>query len=138
VTRSRVWQQPAWYVYPAGRLRFIAELRACSVHAVPTRINRAHPPRHVRIVFAGIGSVPFVYVDGPAESPHRYSDGSLCMWYPYDPESSRWTRREGAAALLGHITAHLIREEWWRKTGEWVGDEAAHDEEDNMDGMKIA
>ncbi len=156
MTRSRVWQQPAWYVYPAGRLRFIAELRACSVHAVPTRINRAHrrhrggfqvgfglpvpglPPRHVRIVFAGIGSVPFVYVDGPAESPHRYSDGSLCMWYPYDPESSRWTRREGAAALLGHITAHLIREEWWRKTGEWVGDEAAHDEEDNMDGMKIA
>jgi hypothetical protein len=22
--------------------------------------------------------------------------------------------------------AHLIREEWWRRTGEWPGDEALH------------
>jgi hypothetical protein len=58
------------------------------------------------------------------------------MWYPWDPESARWTRRDGAAVLLGHITAHLLREEWWRKTGEWVGDEVPHDDEeaDAMDG----
>jgi hypothetical protein len=41
VTRSRVWQRPAWYTYPAGRLRFLTELRACGVHAISTRINRA-------------------------------------------------------------------------------------------------
>lgn len=109
MTRSRVWQQPAWSVYPAGRLRFLAELRACGVRPAHTRINRAQrahrggfqveldptvrglPARHVRIVFAGIGSAPFVY-----------ADGSLCMWYPFDLQEARWTRREGAAALLGH------------------------------------
>jgi hypothetical protein len=144
VTRSRGWQRPAWYAYPAGRLRFLDELRTCGVNATQTRISRADrkhrggfqveftltvpglPTRHVRIVFVGLGSAPSVYADGPAESRHRYDDGSLCMWYPWDPESARWTRRDGARTLLGHITAHLLREEWWRKTGEWVGDEVVH------------
>ena len=40
VTGSPAWQRPAWYAYPAGRLRFLAELRACGVHAVQTRIDR--------------------------------------------------------------------------------------------------
>jgi len=146
-------------VYPAGRLGFLAELRAGGVRPAQTRINRAQrahrggfqvefdltvpglPARHVRILFAGIGSAPFVHADGPAESRHRYTDGSLCMWYPFDPKEARWTRREGAAALLGHITAHLLREEWWRMTGEWVGDEVTHDDEpdeDYVDGKKLA
>jgi len=145
VTHAPAWIHPAWYAYPAGRLRFLAELRACGVSATQTRISRADrkhrdgfqaeftlnvpglPPRHVRIVFAGLGSVPSVYCDGPADSPHRYGDGSLCMWYPWDPETARWTRRDGAGPLLGHIAAHLLREEWRRKTGEWIGDEAPHD-----------
>lgn len=156
MTRTCVWQHPAWYAYPAGRLRFLTELSDCGVYAVSTRINRADrrhrggfqvefrltvpglPTRRVRLVFAGIGSAPFVYADGPVESRHRYSDGSLCMWYPHDPENARWTRRDGAAALLGHITAHLLREEWWRKTGEWVGHEVPHDAQDNKDGTQIA
>ncbi len=89
-----------------------------------------------RFLFAGRGAVPSVYADGPAESPHRYADGSLCMWYPWGPERARWTRRDGAAALLGYITAHLLREEWWRKTSEWVGDEVPHDGEEagSLDG----
>ena len=154
MTGSPAWQRPAWYAYPAGRLRFLAELRACGVHAVQTRIERTDrkhrggfqvkvaltvpglPSRLVRIVFAGRGAVPSVYADGPAESPHRYADGSLCMWYPWGPERARWTRRDGAAALLGYITAHLLREEWWRKTSEWVGDEVPHDGEEagSLDG----
>jgi hypothetical protein len=155
VTRAPAWQPPAWYAYQAGRLRFLTDLRACGVRPVRTRISRADrahrggfqaefdltvpglPALHVRIVFAGIGTVPYVYVDGPAESRHRYSDGALCMWYPYDPDEARWTRREGAAALLGHITAHLLREEWWRMTGEWVGDEVAHNGDD-ADRRKLA
>lgn len=148
MTRPIARQHPAWYAYPAGRLRFLTELRACSVDAHQTRISRADrkhrggfqvefpltvpglATRRIRIVFADIGTVPSVYADGPTESRHRYGDGALCMWYPWDPESARWTRRDGAAALLGHITAHLLREEWWRKTGEWVGDEVAHEGEE--------
>jgi hypothetical protein len=80
----------------------------------------------VTIVFGRRAVVPDVYTHLRVESPHRYSDGSLCMWYPADPPESRWTRRDGAAALLGHIVAHLTREEWWRRTGEWPGPEAPH------------
>jgi hypothetical protein len=47
------------------------------------------------------------------------------MWYPLDPKEAQWTRRDGAAALLGHIT-HLLREAWWRITGEWLGAEVNH------------
>jgi len=155
-TRAAAWQHPAWYAYPAGRLRFLSELRACGVHAVSTPVSRADrrhrggfqaeftvtvpglPARHVRIVFASSGTTPAVYADGHCESPHRYGDGSLCMWYPYDPDSARWTRRDGAAALLGHITAHLLREEWWRKTGEWAGDEVPHNEEDDTGDSRPA
>ncbi|MEV6303903.1 hypothetical protein AB0M02_31175 [Actinoplanes sp. NPDC051861] len=67
-----------------------------------------------------------MFVDGPNDSPHRYADGSLCMWYPYDPPELRWQRSDGPVVLLGHIAAHLIREQWWRQTGEWAGDEAPH------------
>jgi hypothetical protein len=144
VTRARTWTPPAWYAYPAGRLRFLVELRAHGVDANQTKVDRADrkhrggfqvefnlmvrglPRRHVRVVFAGTGLIPAVYSDGPSESPHRYSDQSLCMWYPWDPEVARWTRRDGTAELLGHITAHLLREEWWRRTGEWLGEEASH------------
>jgi len=156
VIRSSPWQPPAWYAYPAGRLRFLAELRGCGVAATQTRISHADrphrggfqaefglavpglPARQVRIVFAGRGTAPSVYADGPRKSPHRYDDGSLCMWYPGDPHTGRWTRRDGAAALLGHITAHLLREVWWRNTGEWVGEEVTHGEGDDTDGITIA
>jgi hypothetical protein len=144
MTRHGAWKPPAWYAYPAGRLFFLAELRSCGVRARQTpvrRSDRVHRGgfqaefeltvpglslQHVRIVFAGQGDVPAVYADGPADSPHRYSDGALCMWYPFDPKEGRWTRRDGAAVLLGHITAHLLREAWWRMTGEWLGAEVDH------------
>lgn len=156
MTGPAAWQSPAWYAYPAGRLRFLAELRSCGVHARQApirRSDRAHrggfqaefdltvpgmPPRRVRIVFAGRGTVPTVYADGPADSPHRYSDGALCMWYPFDPKEAQWTRRDGAAALLGHITAHLLREAWWRMTGEWLGDEVTHCDQQEPDEKKPA
>jgi hypothetical protein len=48
------------------------------------------------------------------------------MWFPYDPPEQRWTRSDGPAVLLGQIVAHLLREEWWRRTGEWPGEEAPH------------
>jgi hypothetical protein len=152
---STPWTPPAWYVYPAGRLRFLTELRARGLNASQTRVDRANrkhrggfqvefdlmvpglPRRHLRVVFAGNGSVPAVYADGPSESPHRYSDQSLCMWYPWDSQVARWTRKDGAAALLGHITAHLLREEWWRKTGEWLGAEAPHEGASRLDGTTV-
>jgi hypothetical protein len=88
---------------------------------------RGVPHRTVRIEFArGSPEVPRVFSDGPSDSPHRYDDGTLCMWYPRDPAELRWTRRDGTAALIGSIILHLLREQWWRETGEWAGPEAPH------------
>ena len=87
--------------------------------------------RAVRIVFAGFE--PAVFVDGPTASPHRYRNGSLCMWYPPDPPDRRWCFDDGLPELINHIALHLFREAWWRETGglnggEWCGDEAPHGE----------
>jgi hypothetical protein len=65
-------------------------------------------------------------VDGPTDSPHRYSDGTLCMWYPGDPPDRQWTLADGAGALVANVTAHLIREEVYRNIGEWIGEEIGH------------
>lgn len=69
---------------------------------------------------------PIVTTEISTKSPHRYSNGSLCMWYPYDSDDLRWRWKDGGAALIAHIHAHLIREAWWVETGEWVGDEVEH------------
>ena len=60
----------------------------------------------------------------PRWSPHRYGDGSLCMWFPDDPPARRWVPADGLEALVVYIRAHLVREDWWRRTGEWPGPEA--------------
>lgn len=133
---------PAWYARPAPRIFFQHQLAACGVPVCVVRPPRQHrggfalavrlhlpdiPKQTVTIVFGPVASlVPHVYSDGPSQSPHRYPDESLCMWHPGDPIQQRWTRRDGPSALLGHIVAHLLREEWWRCTGEWPGAEAGH------------
>ena len=61
------------------------------------------PSRTVRVEFSpGSPEVPRVFTDGPQESPHRYADGSLCMWYPRDPIDLQWAqaRRRGGAHRL--------------------------------------
>jgi len=89
-----------------------------------------YPTRKVRIEFllADGAQYPRVYVDGPTHSPHRYhaDDGRLCMWYPLDPASNRWSFKDGLLALIGQIHVHLIKEQLWRELGEWPGVEAPH------------
>lgn len=70
--------------------------------------------------------VPRITVDGPEESPHRYSDGTLCIWEPEDDDSRRWVAHDGLLALIAAIGQHLFREAWWREHGEWLGPEVIH------------
>lgn len=74
------------------------------------------------------GSTPSVTVDGPKDSPHRYGERELCMWYPYEPKKeNKWVHSDGLLHLLVMIQAHLFREAWWRETDEWLGQECEHD-----------
>jgi hypothetical protein len=136
------WRHPPWFAKLANRIRFLQHLKldypdAASVaprrkfrggFAIKTKIEPAGVDKQtVEIIFSpGLPEEPIVFVDGPADSPHRYQDGSLCMWFPYDPPEARWCRPDGPTALLGHIAAHLIKEEHYRQTGEWPGAEAPH------------
>jgi hypothetical protein len=84
-------------------------------------------PRRLRIAFDPDHSqTPRVHADGPTDSKHRFSDGSLCMWYPHDPPEHRWVRSDGLLALIGYAIQHLFREAWWGETGHWLGPEAPH------------
>jgi hypothetical protein len=85
-----------------------------------------YKPRQVEISFTDWSRTPKVVVDGPTESPHRYPDRSLCMWYPHDPPEQKWVFEDGLLVLLNYIQAHLFREAWWREKGEWLGPEAPH------------
>jgi hypothetical protein len=139
----RGWQPPAWFVTFQAKLRFIRELQHVVYSAISivkpspghpgdfalsfTLTPHGVPSRMVRAEFSpGNPEVPRVFVNGPQASPHRYNDGSLCMWHPCDPIDLQWAPRDSAAALVGCIALHLIREQWWRETGEWAGPEAPH------------
>ena len=88
-----------------------------------------YEPRNVRILFSRrTPTVAQITVDGPTESPHRYQDGNLCIWYPNDPEETRWVIDDGLLHLMRLVEVHLFRESWWRETGVWCGPEAGHTE----------
>lgn len=143
MSRSPAYRHPAWFDRPVHRLRLVTDLRTVGTGVTVVPPSRARGGgfairatltpdglalQQVTIEFsANSPDVPHVMTQGPG-SPHRYNDGSLCIWYPYDPPEQRWTWRDGGAALAGHICAHLIREAWWRQTGEWAGDEVPHPE----------
>lgn len=78
------------------------------------------------ILFPTGAATPTVFADGPTDSPHRFDDGSLCMWHPADPPNRRWRMADGLLDLLDTIRGHLLREAIWRETGEWPGEEAPH------------
>lgn len=82
--------------------------------------------RRVVIVFKNGSRVPHVWADGPEESPHRYSDNGLCMWYPDDSREMKWRFEDGLHSLLALIAAHLFMEAWWRENDFWLGPEVGH------------
>jgi hypothetical protein len=73
------------------------------------------PPSRVR---------PIVMSDGPTRSRHRFywsRPSSLCLYYATDDERLRWKLEDGLVALIDLSRVHLIKEAWWRVTGEWDG-----------------
>jgi hypothetical protein len=94
-----------------------------------------------------LSNSPRIYADGPSgpeASPHRFSERRwtrLCVWYPGDPLERRWVPDDGLLMLFGMIATHLLKEAWWRESGEWLGEEAPHGvrtEEDDFTAKDIA
>lgn len=82
--------------------------------------------RRITIVFkAGepASCVEVFVADGPTESPHRYGENKLCMWYPADPSELRWLPEHRLVGLIEMARLHLFREEYWRRAGGWNGGE---------------
>ena len=135
------YRRAPWFDLPEHRIRLLHDLTtvASDVHVVRSRFPGGFTvqcvlepaglaPQRVVIAFhPDAQHDPAVWAPGSPTSPHRYDDDSLCMWYPKDPPEQRWMWQHGAKALAGHICAHLIRENWWNLTDEWVGAEAPHD-----------
>lgn len=92
--------------------------------------------RKVRILIEGEAGIATVQADGPTESPHRYPDGSLCMWYPKDPAALKWVHDDGLLALIVLVQLHLFREAWWREYDEWPGPEIPHGPEGKVEESK--
>lgn len=137
-----------WYLDPKRRMRFEGSVRSHfpNLRSAMERTSRNavyvyrctipvedFPDRKVRVVFNHASpSAPGVFADGPEDSPHRYRNGSLCIWYPRDPSDKRWVFEDGLCHLLGLAELHLFKEAWWRLTreasgeGEWLGDSVPH------------
>jgi len=93
---------------------------------VPVRVELHRDPGYETF---GLDPVdyPRVFADEGARSPHRMQDDSLCLYYPGDPVSRRWTADQGLDELLNLTARHLLAEDYWRENDEvWPFDEAAH------------
>lgn len=69
---------------------------------------------------------PVIYAGAMQNSPHRYEDGALCLYYPDDPPEQRWTADKSLAELIVLVQDHLFLEDTYAETGEWIAPQADH------------
>jgi hypothetical protein len=88
--------------------------------------QEASPVYAIQIVYL-VPKVPNVWVVHPVlhpNTPHRYPDRSLCLYYPGDRS---WHPDAGIALTIVPWTAEwLFFYEYWVQTGRWLGVEAPH------------
>lgn len=68
-----------------------------------------------------------VIAHGQSGLRHVNGDGSLCLWHPADSSDRRWTPNKGLVSLLDLVALHLYKEDRFKVTGVWLGDEVHHD-----------
>ena len=102
--------------------RFVWGTRTWLGELQPTQLSPAYS---VRIRYRDTRS-PVVHVLRPSVSgaPHRYPDGSLCLFFPGDGD---WISTSLIAqSIVPWAAEWLYFYECWRDTGTWFGDEAPH------------
>ncbi|MET8945350.1 hypothetical protein ABZX30_17640 [Streptomyces sp. NPDC004542] len=146
-----------WFARSIARIRLLDDIRSTGLDArevdKPVAFEdglqiqvyphiRILPLHSLRIVFDPQDpKTPQVHARGPGCPAHRNSDGSLCLWYPKDSATRRWSPGDSGVALISIIVRHLRWEAMYRDTGTWPGFEAPHgynspglDEKDNIIG----
>jgi hypothetical protein len=135
----QVWQmRPWWEQRPLELGTLMHEIEDAYPDVVARQVGRAlvvnlnveldtlQKTRRLALVFPGPPSRvrPIVMSDGPTRSRHRFTwarPTSLCLYYAPDHEGLRWKLKDGIVALIDLSRVHLIKEAWWRVTGEWEG-----------------
>ena len=97
--------------YPLERAR-VRILATGEVEAIPLGAKRAWKHRNASPLGPGFGTTA----------------GTLCLFYPNDPDPLTWTWTDGLADYLVRLRRHLIYEEAWRRTGAWPIEDAPHGE----------
>jgi hypothetical protein len=115
--------------------RVFPAFQYCRQDQIPTWYGPLQPARDsptytvkVAYRFAGRHSKPpRVWVKSPkarADAPHRYNDGSLCLYFPPDRD---WTPYKYISETIVPWTAlWLAFYEIWLDTGHWHGPEVVH------------
>jgi len=111
--------------------RLFPHFTYCRAKNIPTWRGTLQPtdssPAYVVKVSYRQPKSPKVWVLSPKlrpDAPHRYPDGSLCLYYPRDLS---WTPNAFIAETIIPWTAlWLACYELWLCTGEWYGPEAPH------------
>lgn len=96
-------------LYPTGRLvtdGFPVELAL--IRITPTGLGMAWPLDDRRLFY------------------HRNPNGDLCMWFPGDPPSLRWTAVKPLVDLILITRRHLIYEEFYRRNNWWPVEDVPH------------
>jgi hypothetical protein len=84
------------------------------------------PKYSVRIDYRINVSPPEVQVLSPEireDAPHRYSNGSLCLYYPKD---GSWTLDNMVAEIVPWAAVWLYCYELWLTDGRWYREESPH------------
>ncbi len=87
----------------------------------------AESPEYTVVITHPFDRVPWVRIVAPKlhqRAPHRYGDGTLCLYWP---EEWRWTSTASLAATLVPWTAlWLYYYEIWLVTDDWLGPSSPH------------
>lgn len=69
---------------------------------------------------------PRVFTSVERPRKHAFSDLSLCIWHPLDPEEKRWISHKGLLILVEMVRVHLLLEINWFFNDEWVLEDVPH------------
>jgi hypothetical protein len=93
-------QELRWF-YPDVRGRVVQQVADAGYWLTLTVQVPGFSTRRVEIRFPSqLQFSPRVFVDGPDDSPHRYTSSALCMWHPDDPVEQRWVFADGLLRLV--------------------------------------